>query len=238
MTFPFHIPPGKLLFHPCCGNDIGTPLDQFIDQVDVFIFVDALRLPRWSAEHGGQRQDSRTLLWKLGFRSTSNEVFGDRQLKPQILFTVAPDNGEPMLDPFALEAQSCIVKSTFTSMDGRTITIVRKRGCGLTTLQDIEKLDVFYYSGDSSGEGGSNLPLMRQPDLYWLPKMTEPGKVVTDGSNCSRTGLGRWLNTPEEDEETYSGETFSGWGRKFTCHRKIGYRNGPVLEWNIDMEYL
>jgi hypothetical protein len=140
-----------------------------------------------------------------------------------------------MLDSAALEANSCTVRDTFQSREGRTITIFRKRGCGLTTLEQMDGIDVFYYTGDSLGEGGSNLPLMRQPDLYWLNKMRAEGLVVTDGSNAQSNGFGKWLHEQEEAWVDRSGEHFSKWGRKFTCLRKAGHRYGPVLEWKIDL---
>ena len=235
MSFPFEIPKGRLLYHPCCGDDLAVPLALYADFVDVFVFVEAIRVPRWIRENHQGRHDSRDTLRQHGYRHVGNVVIGDRNLRPRIPSIEVPGSSQSMLDPAALEANSCTVQDTFQSREGRTITVFRKRGCGLTTLEQLDGIDVFYYTGDSPGESGSNLPLMKQPDFYWLQKMRAGGLVVTDGSNADSIGFGKWLDEQEEAWIDRSGEHFSKWGRTFTCLRKAGHRYGPVLEWQIDL---
>ena len=59
----------------------------------------------------------------------------------------------------------------------------------LTLIEDISLLSVFYYRGDSYGEGGSNQRWL-EPVLFHtvLARLLDGGLIVTDGSNC---GSGR-----------------------------------------------
>lgn len=64
--------------------------------------------------------------------------------------------------------------------------VVHQKDGLLTLLQDIKNLAVFYYRGDSSGEGGSDQRWLF-PVLFEivLTKLMEGGIVCTDGSNSN-----------------------------------------------------
>ena len=231
MTFPFPIPPGKRLYHPCCGDDLSAPLLSYAELIDVFIFVDASRLPRWE-RHRNPRPE--TLPGHPGYQCIASEVSGDPEARPQRRYVKATDNHEDTLDSLTLEGSSCVLQETYQSKTGRSITVIRKSGCGLLSLEDLDGLDVFYYTGDGAGEGGSNLPLMRSPEQFWLPKMRTGGVVATDGSNDTSGQFGKWSRWSLQDLNSVIGKTFSSWGRQFTCQRDLGMKNGPVLEWGIE----
>ncbi len=71
-----------------------------------------------------------------------------------------------------------------TNDSTRTILSYRKDGL-LTFIEDVRELSIFYYCGDSYGEGGSNQRWL-EPVLFHavLGKLLDGGLVVTDGSNC------------------------------------------------------
>ncbi len=231
MTFPFPIPAGKRLFHPCCGDDLIAPLSAYAGLVDIFIFVDATRLPRWDRDRNSRLE---VLPGHPGYQCIAREVSGDPEARSRRRLVKAADNGEDTLDSVAVETSSCVVQETYQSTTGRAVTLIRKRGCGLVSLDDLDGLDVFYYTGDSAGEGGSNLPLMRAPERFWLPKMRPGGVVATDGSNDASGHFRRASQGRAFEHAEIIGSTFSNWGRRFTCQRDLGAKSGRVLEWGVE----
>jgi hypothetical protein len=67
-------------------------------------------------------------------------------------------------------------------------TIVHASDGLLALHHHIPDLSIFYYCGDSTGEGGSN-QLWLNPVLfhYVLSRLYDGGLIVTDGSNCGYT---------------------------------------------------
>ena len=86
----------------------------------------------------------------------------------------------------------------------------------LTLIEDIGLLSVFYYRGDSYGEGGSNQRWL-EPVLFHtvLARLLDGGLIVTNGQNC---GSGRndktvpWralcASSGEEGQFAYAGREF------------------------------
>jgi hypothetical protein len=62
----------------------------------------------------------------------------------------------------------------------------------LTLIEDIGALSVFYYRGDSGGEGGSNQRWLG-PILFHtvLARLLDGGLIATDGSNCGAAHEGQ-----------------------------------------------
>jgi hypothetical protein len=108
----------------------------------------------------------------------------------------------------------------------------------LTLIDDIEELSVFYYRGDSYGEGGSNQRWL-EPVLFHtvLARMLDGGLIVTDGSNCGsghaeRSVLWNALcgGGPDETGFQYA-------GRRFVCVGLMEERRGrPVRAWQVSAD--
>jgi hypothetical protein len=87
----------------------------------------------------------------------------------------------------------------------------------LTLLEDIRLLSVFYYRGDSPGEGGSNQRWL-QPVLFHtvLARLLDGGLIATDGSNCGSGHRGQdvpWRalchwSPPQAEPFVYAGREF------------------------------
>ena len=101
----------------------------------------------------------------------------------------------------------------------------------LTLLDDLGPISVFFYRGDSAGEGGSNQQWL-MPVLFDLvvSRLAEGGVILTDGSNgggaiagpCQSADSVRSL--PQDAEP---GQLFTYRNRIFRCVYK-----GPKISWH------
>jgi len=115
-------------------------------------------------------------------------------------------------------------------------------GDGLQALyKKVPDLSVFYYRGDSPGEGGSNQRWL-EPVLfhYVLSRLLDGGLIVTDGSNSGYNydyfdQYAAWnrFDGKAPFEEPKIGDTFIYADRLFTYIDCIGKHNGPVRVWQV-----
>jgi len=133
------------------------------------------------------------------------------------------------------------------SKDSPTRYSFRKDGL-LTFIDDVRDLSVFYYRGDSYGEGGSNQRWL-EPVLFHavLGKLLDGGLIVTDGSNC-----GYWNEYLDRyapwnmlcGEKPFSipieGTSFNYANRHFVCLRKVDSddpnRSRSIWVWRVSSE--
>lgn len=102
----------------------------------------------------------------------------------------------------------------------------RKDGL-LTLIDDVRSMSIFYYRGDSYGEGGSNQPWL-EPVLFHtvLARLLDGGIVATDGSNCGsgRDGSVPWNSlcggAPKGTRFDYAGRQFLCVGELRDSHRR------------------
>ena len=231
---------GSALFYPCSGNDLDAPIRIFSPHVTEFWFVDR---GYFTPGH----QDTKA----YGFDRPADEVVpalgGDA--KYQLIRTAI--EGPTRWSLRTRDIEPCILTETYRHLpSGRTVKIKRRRGYGFSAFRnDIRQIGVFFYRGDSQGEGGSG-NLWLKPDHIdeFCAKLIDGGLLVTDGSQQSaRTKsspkaeyypLAQYHGTrprpkdPDEIVRTTKPFTDSK-GRTFTCVGYAGERYGPTLIWQV-----
>ena len=124
--------------------------------------------------------------------------------------------------------------STSVERNSSVLHLHEKDGL-LTLIENVERLSVFYYRGDSYGEGGSKQRWL-EPVLFHtlLAKLLNGGLIVTDGSNC---GSGdphvpvRWAalcgEAPDDRDFLYA-------QRRFTYVSHLGeHRDRALRAWQV-----
>ena len=222
--------PSGVLFYPCSGWDYQEPLSRFSELVDEFWFVDIRYSPDRINVPGGGR-----------FRVDDWHVWRPTPL-PRQPWEAGKQAKYPWIDPVVL------TRRLYDRETGRSITVHWRSGYGAAALRRLENpIAVFFYRGDSPGEGGSGTlwlmggrraarPLIREV----VEKMPSGGLVVTDGSNCPRrrnpyAALGRfhWSNVDGSEAAAMSEPFCDPDGRRFECVGFVGPRYGPTLVWRV-----
>jgi len=223
---------GMTLFYPCCGNDCANAIELFSPYMSEYWLVDLGFMPN--------------------FRIPANSGYIFKQearVRPDTAFISQKDreNGKSYdrLRPF-------VITDTYThEPDGRTVKIHRCKDYGFTAFErEITSLGVFYYRGDSQGEGGSGDVWLNAE--MWdkiCGKLVPGGLIVTDGSweggpwrdNVAYCELNKNWFKEEKDLPGDIGELIRSYkpftddkGRKFTCVGFAGYRYGPTMIWKVD----
>jgi hypothetical protein len=165
------------LFYPCSGNDLITPIRLFSPYVTDFWFVDR---GYFSAGH----QDTRDYRLDLPASQHPPLLHDDPHYRLRNTKITGPEN--------APRSQSdivpCVLTETYTHLpSGRTIRIHKRRGYGFSAFRDeMRSIGVFFYRGDSAGEGGSgNLWLKKEHVHEVCSKLIDNGLMVLDGSDGS-----------------------------------------------------
>ena len=123
--------------------------------------------------------------------------------------------------------------------DQRRITVHQCRGRGYDAFRTFLKsrgssLSIFFYRGDSPGEGGSG--------FYWLKKdrlrnvlevLEDGGLIVSDGSNAVRQLSTFHRYTDLERMTLEKARSFTFASRRFECVGYLGERYGPTLVWQV-----
>mgnify|MGYP001164048401 CR=1 FL=1 len=228
------------LFYPCSGDDLKIPIKLFSPYVTDFWFVDRGYFSRGHSDTKDYRFDV------LADKQRS-VLYADRQYK--LLNTEI--NGPPNWHPGDKDITPCILSETYRHIQSnREVTIHRRRGYGFSAFRDekeIDKLGVFFYRGDSFGEGGSG-NLWLKPDRLdkVCNKLIDGGLIVSDGSDgCPRHRKNRGIykelwkyhqkevsQCPEElikDMKSFTDRE----GRRFSCIGYVGRKYGPTMIWQV-----
>lgn len=235
------------LFYPCCGNDIYDPLKYFNAKVDVFNFCD-LRI--------NVNQDTIDTIADIleGFEmikySEEYEMKKNSRTGEQ---SVRFNNRERAIRPPAYVRDKVvkIVQVWENKQSNKEIKIIWYIGDGYKVLanEDLLKvIDIFFYRGDSNGEGGSNIGWLetkkdgetraepRQNHFdFVLKKLTDNGLIVTDGSNCGEEYL--FLNQSmykNNKSNRLSEDMIKKEGRRFTKIGEITPKYGPTFIWQVN----
>jgi hypothetical protein len=110
----------------------------------------------------------------------------------------------------------------------------RKDGL-LTLLENVQEMSVFYYRGDSTGEGGSNQKWL-SPVLFHtvLAKLLDGGLIVTDGSNCSEKYGGSGVPWSPLCRTASRNKEFEYAAREFLFVRELNLSRGRrVNVWKV-----
>ena len=232
---------GAALFYPCSGNDLDVPIRLFSPFVTDFWFVDR---GYFTPGH----QDTKG----YGFDRPADEVepILGKAADYQLLRTDI--DGMPNWSLYNRDIEPCILTETYRHLSsGKTIKVRRRRGYGFSAFRnDIRQIGVFFYRGDSGGEGGSG-NLWLKPDHIdeICAKLINGGLLVTDGSqrsnwtkpapNSEYWPLAQYHGSrpcPKEPEEVVrtTKPFVDSKGRTFTCIGYAGDRYGPTLVWRVD----
>lgn len=231
---------GTALFYPCSGNDIEVPIRLFSPHVTEFWFVDR---GYFTPGHQDTKQ--------YGFDRPADEVAPVLVQDADYQLLGTNIEGQPYWRLSSRDIEPCILTETYRHLpSGRTIQIKRRRGYGFSAFRnDIRQIGVFFYRGDSQGEGGSgNLWLKPDHINEICAKLIDGGLLVTDGSQQSK-----WTKPapnseywplaqfhggrprPKDPEEILRGTRpfTDSKGRTFTCVGYAGERYGPTLIWRV-----
>ena len=222
------------LFYPCSGNDLDVPISLFSPFVTDFWFVD-----RGYFSTGNQ--DTKHYGFDLPANKQARLLWGDRNYR---LIGKPVVTGLPDWDRYNREIEPCVKTETYLHVASkREIRIHRYRRYGFSALHnEINSLGVFFYRGDSEGEGGSgNLWLAPEHINEVCDKLIDGGIIVTDGSQHGRSNYGeyegfwKYRYLPMEGDELMNcAETFTdSAGRTFTCVGYAGKRYGHTLIWQV-----
>lgn len=114
----------------------------------------------------------------------------------------------------------------------------RKDGL-LALIEDVPPLSVFYYRGDSIGEGGSNQHWLGPVLLHVvLAKLLNGGLIATSGGNCGcAVGKPRARHAVWEAlcSSAALGDRFDYANRKFTCVRPPSGEPKGVSIWQVEL---
>lgn len=215
------------LFYPCSGNDLAVPIEIFSPYVTDFWFVDS----RYFLDGRSAERQKAVLQRDDRYELVSKEVVGP-----------------PSWPATEKDITPCILTETYRhKATDRIIRIHRRRGHGFSALrteQAIGKLGVFFYRGDSQGEGGSGncwLDTEHLDDVF--AKLICGGLLVLDGSDGSwhkrESGIYQEICKYTHQELSMDPEALiasmkevtDSANRVYQCIGYAGMRYGPTLIW-------
>lgn len=217
--FGIEVPKGKL-FYPCYGDDTYKPISLFLDTLDEFHFADILisdsSLPVLEVEGNINRKiikrDGESCYFsKDAVRDSSKERISIINLD---LGKVLEENLNFYIGNCRSKIEVPVQKRTWIVGKEKSIKNIYTYGVdGFTSLLTLDNISVFFYRGDSIGEGGSG--------QWWfgknifetlLDKMVEGGIILTDGANFDmREEFVPWKNLSTCGAK----EDFTALGRDF-----------------------
>jgi hypothetical protein len=199
------------LFYPCSGDDVVTPIKAFSPYLSDFWFVDI-------------RSVNPSLIEKrCGYRlvDSHNERVEGETLRRR--------------EPFRITVNHEVYRNISI---GAEIRVHRCCGRGYDAFRVLfknksQKISVFFYRGDSMGEGGSGFYWLRRGRLRNLLEVLEDGGlIVSDGSNAMRRLAVFHSGDSMTGSEAFSeAETFRFANRQFQCVGYLDNRYGPTLIW-------
>lgn len=158
--------PKGILYYPCCGADTHEPIRLFLKYVDQFHFADIHNISLTAVEG----QEARNRLNKIFERG---EFCGGREgslpqpylhhwiVEKNIMVHTKNDQEtqdfkKTLSDDGWTPKNPGIYQETWSnSRDGSKIKVFCHCNDGIITLSSLNNLSVFFYRGDSIGEGGS-----------------------------------------------------------------------------------
>lgn len=224
---------GTSLFYPCSGNDMLLPVQLFSPYVTDFWFVDK---GYFSPGH----QDTHDYGLDIPANMQRPLLAEDENYD----FIESSITGPPQWDCNVKNIKPCVLSEHYLHRSSNTgIYIHQRRGYGYSAFRkEISSLGVFFYRGDSQGEGGSgNLWLIPEHLDEVCNKLVDGGLIVTDGSNHGYSKSHRDLSKYNFKEIKKTGQEIikscnsfvDKSGRQFECVGYVGHRYGPTLIWRV-----
>lgn len=229
------------LFYPCAGADLLTPMALFADKVATLFFSDrGYFRPR--------NQDTRHFGLDAPAAVTQPMTAPDGQwsLNNRLVEEVQDFDDEEFDFDMRYPGIARLTESYRHRTTGEQFQVIRTNTDARREFENLPKpLGVFFYRGDSLGEGGSGI-LWNDAPLFerMLEKLVNGGVLVTDGSNSGDAGKSHFgrhnpiLSTRQtrtaEDASKLLGYSFmDNYGRRLTCIGYAGQRYGATLIWQV-----
>lgn len=250
--FNVSIPEG-VLFYPCCGDDTDEPISLFLNSISEFHFVDSRIIPTlpyldcqmnnnlqpFSEEHVTIRRKHKNISENI-----INEVIEHEAVQNKVDENILETLFRLNIKPTDHRNETKIYKQTWVRSENSqdNIDIIRCVQDGLVAFMSIPKISVFFYRGDSHGEGGSGQWWLG-PKIFnlVLDKLVDGGIIITDGSNPDPNFLDvdwkvLWQNLHKSSkaDSIIKPEDFSYYDRNFICLGQCGKKYGPVYAWKVN----
>jgi hypothetical protein len=256
---------GTTLFYPCSGADLAVPIRLFSPAVSEFWFVDLAYFRSdvnycWNGERADQVKavlsaegdyeliektidgpptacmESKTIDGPPTACMESKTIDGPPTACMESRTIPTTGKRYPYLVPYLVP---CVLTETYKhNPTGKTVKVHRRRGYGKIAFDKvISSLGVFFYRGDSEGDGGSGYHwLWPQALRPVLAKLISGGLIVTDGSqHHSRKYREFWKHkgTRSGRKAMDDAMAFTRDGCSFTCVGYADNRYGPTLIWRV-----
>lgn len=203
----------RRLFYPSAGSDILVPICEFTPYIDEFWFSDvSYTIDKPLLEHADYHRDSTT-------RSQLSGLTLRRSL------------------PFRIQVSS---ERYIHVPTGRVFVANACCGRGYDCFRAAFKepaklLSVFFYRGDSQGDGGSGFSWLRRPIIkYVFAQLDRHAIIVSDGSNAMAKLSKFHRDSAIGSDAVRKCESFDVCGRHLKCIGYVGDRYGPTLVWSVD----
>lgn len=220
-----------VLFYPCSGNDVIAPVRMFSAHLSDLWFVDrGYFIPG--------HQDTKRFELDLDAHDVKPILANLNNYNPIKKSVTGPSSYSQIHD----DIEPCVMTQNYLDVKSNNVfNLHLRRGYGVSALKnDIRKISVFYYRGDSEGEGGSGTQWLNSTHFSEvLKKMANHGLIVTDGSqSCGSKQYAKFatFSKSKVGYESYinNRETFyDNQGFKFECVGFAGHRYGPTLIWKL-----
>ena len=222
---------GTTLFYPCSGNDFRAPLQLFSPFISEFWFVDVQYFTNLHRADRAQPVFHKVREYEL---IETPVIVGPPTFRKETRTDPKTGKQDPFIEP-------CVLTEVYRHLPtGKTVKVHRRRGFGTSAFdQEIASLGVFYYRGDSMGEGGSGDCWLCRPLLQLvLSKLVSGGLFVTDGSQGERSSeyqeLWKFHDSDVGKEAVDLVMPFTDKdGVAFSCVGYAGQRYGPTLIWRV-----
>lgn len=262
----------KTLFYPCSGNDMLDSIEIFSPYIRDFWFVDrAYFYPgqfctRIFGLDGPADQQEPVLKNDRRYRLIDRNITGkpswDEATRQRVLRNLSGEEYTSLVKasrdrdsrcaiPWNMERgyiEPCVLTETYLHLEaGKEIRIHRRRGYGYSAFAKeihTNSLGVFFYRGDSGGEGGSGNRWLSQDRVESIcRKMIDGGLFVLDGTDGApyrrRSGVYRELYRKDKPpghtmELIESRESFTDKeGNHFRCVGCARDSYYPTMIWQI-----
>ena len=211
----------RRLFYPCSGPDLREPIESLLPTgIHDFWFAD------------------------IRYRSRQTQLHGERfsQIARTCKATRYINNHG---DAYHLMLHRSLHRHL---PSGRCFYVTFLGGDARNALDFIEnqldiRFSIFLHRGDSTGEGGSNIPWLKG-ELFprVLCRLENQSLIITDGSlanTCLSTFCTKQRKTNldcsqiSDKEVVGHSKPFQAHGRHFECIDALGRRYGPTLCWHV-----
>jgi hypothetical protein len=230
---------GSRLFYPCSGADVLTPIRLFAPYIQDFWFVD-----RGYFRSG--HQDTR----EYGFDRPANRHSPLLERDADYRLLDVRIKGLPDQSRYDDDIDPCVRTEEYKHLPSdRVITINTRRGYGFSAFRnEISSIGVFFYRGDSPGEGGSGNHWLKKEHIWEVfAKLENHGLMVLDGSDglpYIRKQFGEYSSfwkyrsvrfTSQQEIKELCKPFKDRAGNAFTCVGCAGRRYGNTLAWQIQV---